>query len=63
MDQYQNAISRAILLHELKKVQLQERFMVMTHASHGHLKMLCLSVLVLSLIGNATTHHSKLGKK
>ena len=34
-----------MLLHELKKVQLQERFTLMTHDSIGHLKMLCMSVL------------------
>ena len=39
-----NATPRAMLLHELKKVQLQERFMLMTHDSIGRLKMLCMSI-------------------
>ena len=42
------AIPRAMPLHELKKVQLQERFMLMTHDSTGNLKTLCMSVLSLS---------------
>ena len=48
IDRYQNAIPRAMPLHELKKVQLQEHFTPMTHDSIGHLKMLCMSVLLLS---------------
>ena len=48
IDQYQNTIPRAMLLHELKKFQLQERFTLMTHDSVGHLKSLCMSVLSLS---------------
>ena len=47
IDQYQNAILRAMPLHELQQVQL-ERFMLMTHDSIGHLKTLCMSVLLLS---------------
>ena len=38
---------KAISLHELKKVQLQERYMLVTQDSIGHLKMLCMSVLSL----------------
>ena len=45
---YQNAIPTAMPFRELKKVQLQERFMLMTHDVIGHLKMLCISVLLLS---------------
>ena len=57
----QNVIPTAMLFHELKEVQLQERFMLMTH---GHLKTLCMSVLSLSgglssLNGNTTGHRSK----
>ena len=33
--------------HELKKVQLQECFMLMIHDSIGHLKTLCMSILSL----------------
>ena len=47
MDRYQNATSRAILLHGLKKVQLQERNTLVTQDSIGHLKTLCMSVLSL----------------
>ena len=47
IDQYQNAIPRAMLPHELEKVQLHKRFMLMTQDSIGHLKMLCMSVLLL----------------
>ena len=43
---YQNAIPRAMPLHELKKVQLQEH--LMTRDSIFHLKTLCTSVLSLS---------------
>ena len=46
-DQYQNAIQRAMPGHELKKFQLQEHFMLMTQDSIGHLKTLCMSVLLL----------------
>ena len=35
-------------LSELKKVQLQEHFTLMTQDSIGHLKTLCMSVLSLS---------------
>ena len=45
IDQHQNAIPRAMLIHELKKVHLQE------HTFHAHdtgfigrLKMLCMDV-------------------
>ena len=47
MDRYQNATSKAIPLHELKKVQLQERYTLVTQDSIGHLKTLCMSVLSL----------------
>ena len=47
IDRYQNAISNAISLHELKKVQLQERYTLLTQDSIGHLKTLCMSVLSL----------------
>ena len=47
IDRYQNATSKAISLHELKKVQLQERYTLVTQDSIGHLKMLCMSVLSL----------------
>ena len=48
LDWYQNPIPRAMPLHELKKVQLQEHFTLMTHDSVDHLKILCVSVLSLS---------------
>ena len=48
IDRYQNAIPRAMPLHELKKVQLQERFTLMTHDSIGHLKTLNMSLSLLS---------------
>ena len=48
IDQYQNAIPRAMSLHELKKVQLQELFKLMTHDLIGHLNTPCMSVLSLS---------------
>ena len=44
IDRYQNSTPRAMPLHELKKVQIQEHFMLLTHDSIGHLKMLCMSV-------------------
>ena len=47
MDRY--ATSRAISLHELKKVQLQERFMLVTQDSIGHLKTLCMGGLTLAV--------------
>ena len=47
IDWYQNATSKAISLHKLKKVQLQERYTLVTQDSIGHLKMLCMSVLSL----------------
>ena len=37
-----------MLLHELKKVQLQVYFTLMTHDSIGPLKTLCMSILSLS---------------
>ena len=50
IDQYQNATSNAISLHELKKVHLQERYTpVLTQDSIGHLKTLCMSVLSLTV--------------
>ena len=36
--------SKAISLYELKKVQLQERYTLVTQDSIGHLKTLCMSV-------------------
>ena len=47
IDRYQNATSKAISLHELKKVQLQGRYTLLTQDSIGHLKTLCMSVLSL----------------
>ena len=47
IDRYQNAMPRAMPLHELKKFQPQERFTLMTHDSIGHLKTLCMSILLL----------------
>ena len=47
IDRYQNTIPTAMLLYELKKVHLQERFKFMTH-SIGRLRTLCISVLSLS---------------
>ena len=47
IDRYQNAISKAISQHELNKVQLQERYTLVTQDSIGHLKTLCISVLSL----------------
>ena len=47
IDRYQNATWKAISLQELKKVQLQERYTLVTHDSIGHLKTLCMSVLSL----------------
>ena len=44
---YQNATSKAISLRELKKVQLQERYALVTQDSIGHLKTLCMGVLLL----------------
>ena len=44
IDRYPSATPRAMLLHELKKVQLQERFTLMTYGAIGHLKTLCMSV-------------------
>ena len=46
VDRYQNAIQRAMPLHKLKKVQLQEHFL--TQDSIGHLQILCLSILLPS---------------
>ena len=48
IDQYQNAIPKAMPLHELKKDQIQQRFTLMTQDSIGPLKTLCMSVLLLS---------------
>ena len=50
IDRYQNNIPGVMPLLELKKVQLQERFLLMTHDSIDHIKTLCMSVL--SLINN-----------
>ena len=49
IDRYQNATSKAISLHELKKVQLQERYTLVIKDSIGHLKTLCMSVLSLAV--------------
>ena len=46
ISRYQNAIPRAVPLHELKKVP--ECFTLVIHDSIGHLKTLCMSVLSLS---------------
>ena len=69
IDQYQNAIPRVMLLHELKNVQLQECFKLLTHDSIGHLQTLCMSVLQLSdgveserKNGNTAAHPSVLKK-
>ena len=48
IDRYQNATPRSISLHELQKVQLQERFTLVTQDSIGHLKTLCMSVFTAS---------------
>ena len=54
IDRYQNAIPRAMLLHELKKAQPQECFtlnlmtQIVTHDSIGHLETLCMSILSLN---------------
>ena len=65
IDRYQNAISRVMLLPELKKVQLQECFTLMTQDSIGHLTILspsggvdsewkhCSSLLSISLRMNS----------
>ena len=51
---------KAISLHELKKVQLQERYMLVTQDSIGHLKMLCMSVLSLAVaLESESTAHRK----
>ena len=47
IDRYQNATSKAISLRVLKKVQLQERYTLLTQDSIGHLKTICMSVLSL----------------
>ena len=44
-----NAASRMISLHELKKVLLQEHFLLVTQDSIGHLKTLCMSLLSLAV--------------
>ena len=44
IDPYQNSILRAMLFNELKNVQLQECFTLMTHDSIGCLKTLCMSI-------------------
>ena len=59
--QYQNAFPRVMPLHVLKKVQLQERFTLMTHGSI-YLKTLCISIFLLSLNGNTAGHRSALKK-
>ena len=66
IEQYQNTTPRAMLFHELKKVQLQERVTLMTQDSTGHLKTLCMSIFAkqwcLSPNGRATAHRSALKK-
>ena len=47
-DRYKTLPPRAMLLHALKKVQLQERFTLVTQDSIGHLQTLCMSVLLPS---------------
>ena len=65
IDLYQNPIPKVMPLHELKQVQLQERFRLMTHESI-QLKTLVIGVyrwaIVLSLNGNAAIHRSVLKK-
>ena len=67
IDQYQNAIPRAIRLHKLKQVQSKEYFMLMTHDSIGHLErsawVLYCWVVALSLNGDTVAYHSALKKK
>ena len=67
MDRYQNVIPRAATpLHELKRVQLQDRFTLMTNDCIGHLKTP--SVCVISLRGgeflnrNTAAHDSLMTK-
>ena len=50
IDRYQNATPSAISLHELKKVQLQERFTLVTQDSIAHQKTLCMSILSLAMV-------------
>ena len=50
IDRYQNATSKAISLHDLKKVQLQERYTLLTQDSFGHLKTVTLCMSILSLV-------------
>ena len=49
-------------LHEFKKVQLQEHFMLITYDSISHLKMLYHWPMALSLNGTTTAHRSALKK-
>ena len=61
IDWYQNATSKAISLHELKKVELQERYTRVTQDSIGHLKTLCMSVLSLAVaLESEWKHYSSL---
>ena len=66
IDRYQNVILKAMLLHVLKQVQLQERFALMTHDSFGHLKTLFMNKLSLSIAlnmnRNLVAHRSALKK-
>ena len=51
MDQYQNATSKAMLLCELKKVQLQECFTLRTQDSISYImKMCCMSILLQVMV-------------
>ena len=68
-DQYQNPTHRAARLHKLKKDQLQERFMLMTQYSIGHLQTCCIEhfaaeggmePMALSVNGSVITHRTAL---
>ena len=47
IEQYQNAIPRVMPLNELKKVQLQEHFKIMTHDSIFILSGGCTRIKIL----------------
>ena len=57
---------KAILIHEFEKVQLQERYTLVTQDSIVHLKTLCMSVLSLVVAleseWNATAHRKAIKK-
>ena len=64
IDRDQNVILRAVPLHVLKQVQLQEHFKLMTNDSIGHLKTLFMNKLSLSIAlsmnRNLAAHRSAL---